>query len=80
MVSELASGPLVCIEIIGSVNDLRQLCGPSDPEIAKVIRPNTLRALYGTDKIKNAVHCTDLEEDGVLEVEYFFSVLAGSKA
>jgi len=27
-----------------------------------------LRALYGKDKIKNAVHCTDLAEDTTLEV------------
>jgi hypothetical protein len=27
-----------------------------------------LRALYGKDKVKNAVHCTDLAEDASLEV------------
>lgn len=37
-------------------------------EISRHLRPNTLRALYGKDKVKNAVHCTDLPEDGVLEV------------
>jgi nucleoside-diphosphate kinase len=38
-------------------------------EIARHIRPRTLRALYGRDKVKNAVHCTDLAEDATLEVE-----------
>ena len=37
-------------------------------EIARHRRPATLRALYGKDKVKNSVHCTDLPEDGVLEV------------
>lgn len=37
-------------------------------EISRHLRPNTLRALYGKDKVKNAIHCTDLPEDGVLEV------------
>jgi nucleoside-diphosphate kinase len=37
-------------------------------EIARHIRPRTLRALYGKDKMKNAVHCTDLAEDATLEV------------
>lgn len=37
-------------------------------EIARHLRPTTLRALYGRDKVKNAIHCTDLPEDGVLEV------------
>lgn len=50
------------------VNSLRGLCGPHDPEIARTIRPNTLRAKFGIDRVKNAVHCTDLPEDGVLEV------------
>jgi hypothetical protein len=36
--------------------------------LAQLIRANSLRAKFGTDKVKNAVHCTDLVEDGVLEV------------
>ena len=45
-----------------------------DPEIAKNLRPNTLRARFGLDRVKNAIHCTDLAEDGQLESEYFFSI------
>ena len=45
-----------------------------DPEIAKSLRPNTIRAKFGHSKEINAVHCTDLPEDGQLEVEYFFSI------
>ena len=44
-------------------------------EIARHLRPKTLRAMFGKNKIQNAVHCTDLPEDGVLEVEYFFRIL-----
>ena len=47
---------------------VREFCGPMDPEIARHIRPQTIRAMFGVDKISNAVHCTDLPEDGVLEV------------
>ncbi|RLV99025.1 hypothetical protein DV515_00010233, partial [Chloebia gouldiae] len=36
--------------------------------LARHLRPGTLRAVFGTDKIQNAVHCTDLPEDGLLEV------------
>ena len=32
------------------------------------MRPRTLRAQFGKNKIQNAVHCTDLPEDGLLEV------------
>ena len=45
-----------------------------DPEIAKNLRPNTLRAKFGKNRCENGVHCTDLPEDGALEVEYFFSI------
>lgn len=30
---------------------------------------------YGTDIVRNAVHVTDLEEDGPLEAEYLFKIL-----
>eukprot|EP01004_Peranema_trichophorum_P005670 NODE_4521_length_1155_cov_57.561047_g4003_i0.p1 GENE.NODE_4521_length_1155_cov_57.561047_g4003_i0~~NODE_4521_length_1155_cov_57.561047_g4003_i0.p1 ORF type:complete len:355 (-),score=42.92 NODE_4521_length_1155_cov_57.561047_g4003_i0:90-995(-) len=59
-----------------AVQSFRQLCGPHDPEIARVLRPNSLRARFGIDKIRNAIHCTDLPEDGVLEVEFFFRIMA----
>jgi len=45
-----------------------------DPEIAKNFRPNTLRGRFGCDRVKNAVHCTDLPEDGVIESSYFFQM------
>ncbi len=47
-------------------------------EIARHIRPRTLRALYGKDKVKNAVHCTDLAEDASLEVMKYFEIFFSS--
>lgn len=44
-------------------------------ELAKQLRPNTIRARYGNTKVMNAIHCTDLEEDTQIEVEYFFKIL-----
>lgn len=57
------------------MKSFRELCGPHDPEIARTLRPQSLRAKFGIDRVKNAVHCTDLPEDGILEVEYFFNIL-----
>ncbi|NXG15560.1 NDK7 kinase, partial [Grallaria varia] len=70
MVSELCSGPCIAMEITPSEPPkvFRDYCGPSDPELARLLRPGTLRAVFGKDKIQNAVHCTDLPEDGLLEV------------
>ena len=56
------------------VEDLRAMCGPADPEMARDLRPRTLRALYGISKAQNAVHCTDLEEDAPLESAFFFNL------
>lgn len=57
------------------VEAFRQLVGPRDPELARVLRPNTLRARFGVSRVRNAIHCTDLVEDGPLEASYFFNVL-----
>ncbi|XP_061593588.1 nucleoside diphosphate kinase 7 [Cololabis saira] len=79
MVTELCSGPCMALEIHqkDTPKTFREFCGPADPELARLLQPNTLRALYGKDKVRNAVHCTDLAEDGVLEVQYFFKILDG---
>ena len=84
-----------------TVGVLRELVGPADPEVARLLRPQSLRALFGSDKVRspstalcfrsgccsiaastllhwqvrNAVHCTDLVEDGPLEAHYFFRIL-----
>ncbi|XP_066249606.1 nucleoside diphosphate kinase homolog 7 [Euwallacea similis] len=74
-------GPCLALEISGENPDIdvqkkfRIFCGPSDSNIARQIKPCTLRARFGCDKYKNAVHCTDLPEDTVLELEYFFKIL-----
>ncbi|XP_068449040.1 nucleoside diphosphate kinase homolog 7 isoform X2 [Clinocottus analis] len=79
MVAELCSGPCMVLEIHGAdaAQAFRAFCGPADPEISRHLRPSSLRALYGRDMVKNAVHCTDLPEDGLLEVQYFFRLLDG---
>jgi len=81
MVAQLTLGPCLALEICAPEGSppvapaFRELAGPADPEIARHLRPRTLRALFGSDKINNAVHCTDLPDDGQLEVEYFFRIL-----
>lgn len=77
MVGQLCAGPSLVMEIRqeDAVPSFRQLVGPMDPEVAKHLRPNTLRAKFGVDRVKNAVHCTDLPEDGLIEVEYFFNIM-----
>jgi len=80
MVAELTSGRLLALELSGNGGQasFRKFAGPMDPEIARHLHPTSLRAKFGADKVKNAVHCTDLPDDGPLELEYFFSILASS--
>lgn len=70
LLEHIINGPIVALEVRQekAVLALRELVGPHDPQLAKLLRPNTVRSIYGIDRVKNAVHCTDLEEDGGLEV------------
>ena len=71
------NGPVIALEVRQDdcVKKLRALVGPFDPVIAKALRPNTIRAIFGRDRVRNVVHCTDLEEDAGIEVDYFFNKL-----
>ena len=76
-IEHFISGPSIVLEIRQQnvVKTFREMVGPCDPEIAKYLRPETIRAKFGLDRVRNAVHCTDLPEDGTLECEYFFNIL-----
>lgn len=80
MVSQLMSGPSIALEVTKKDDNafyaFRTHAGPVDPEIAQKLRAGTLRASYGQDKVKNAVHCTDLPEDTTIELEYVFRVMS----
>jgi nucleoside-diphosphate kinase len=72
---ELSSGTCLLIQVRQEnvVEKLRRLCGPTDPEQARLIDPNSIRARFGENVVRNAVHCTDLEEDGILDCKLIFS-------
>lgn len=75
--TELSSGTSIIAEVRGEdiVPRLRELCGPYCPEIAGHLRPESLRARYGINRVQNAVLCTDLPSDGPLECKYLFCVV-----
>eukprot|EP01039_Chlorochromonas_danica_P007083 gene7083-7833_t len=58
------------------VSRFREFAGPVNPALAKVLRPQSLRARFGEHLLHNAVHITDLPEDGEMECRYFFEALA----
>ncbi|RLN90776.1 hypothetical protein BBJ28_00020917 [Nothophytophthora sp. Chile5] len=74
----MCSSPCVALEVRGDdvVRRFRDLCGPFDVEVAKTLRPDSLRAKFGRSNLHNALHCTDCPEDGVLECQFVFRSLA----
>lgn len=85
--NHMSSGPCMAVMSSGGgggggadqfelVERFRELAGPLHPELAKILRPDSLRAKFGNTNILNGVHCTDLPGDGELECKYFFSTLA----
>jgi nucleoside-diphosphate kinase len=76
-VLQLSAGISVAMEIRaqGAVETFRQTAGPWDVELARELRPDTIRGKFGLDRVRNAVHCTDLASDGVQECEYCFRLM-----
>ena len=77
LIEHMSNGPCVLLEVRqeDAVAKFRDLIGPYDPEIAKCLKPDSLRAKFGCDRVKNGFHCTDLPEDGALECQYFFDIM-----
>ncbi|KAL8005425.1 putative nucleoside diphosphate kinase 7, nucleoside diphosphate kinase-like domain superfamily [Plasmopara halstedii] len=78
MLKYMCSSPCLALEVRGEdvVHRFRDFCGPFDVQVAKILQPQSLRAKYGRSIIYNALHCTDCNEDGVLECQYIFKALS----
>ncbi|XP_072336846.1 thioredoxin domain-containing protein 6 isoform X2 [Scyliorhinus torazame] len=50
----------------------REFIGPTDVEVAKQEKPESLRALYGTENVFNAVHGSDDKGQASRELAFFF--------
>lgn len=77
IIDSMIEGPCIALELRAenAVERFRKVCGPQDVEMAKHIRPQSLRARFGSSNAKNGVHSTDLVRDGELEVRYVFEIL-----
>lgn len=77
LIEHMSNGPCILLEVRqeNAVSLFREFVGPYDPEIASHLKPDTLRAKFGVNRVKNACHCTDLPEDGLLECQYFFDIM-----
>jgi nucleoside-diphosphate kinase len=74
LVQFMTSGPVVvmALEKENAVVEWRNLMGPTNSKEAK---PGTLRADFGTDIERNAVHGSDSKDNAAIELSYFFNRL-----
>jgi len=77
LVEFMSSGPVVAAVLEGenAINRVREIIGPTDSEEARKTAPNSIRALFGTDKGKNAIHASDSLESAQYEISFVFSKL-----
>ncbi|KAH0574209.1 Nucleoside diphosphate kinase [Spironucleus salmonicida] len=70
-------GICIAIEFEGpnAVKEMREICGPFDPEIARVLKPDSVRAKFGVDIVDNAVFITDIEEEAEIHSDFWFRVV-----
>ncbi|XP_022444601.1 nucleoside diphosphate kinase homolog 5 isoform X1 [Monodon monoceros] len=54
----MSSGPLVAMILarLKAISYWKELLGPSNSLVAKETHPDSLRAIYGTDELRNALH------------------------
>lgn len=55
-----------------AVEEWRQLMGPTDPEEAKNISPESIRAQFAQDILSNAVHGSSTKQQALENIEYIF--------
>ncbi|GAB5568433.1 thioredoxin domain-containing protein 3 isoform X1 [Prionailurus iriomotensis] len=58
-----------------AVSDWRQLMGPVDPDEAKLLSPDSIRAQFGTSVLKNAVHGSSNIHEAMETINQMFEVL-----
>jgi nucleoside diphosphate kinase len=68
------SGRVLALECrrVNGLHHLLELVGPEDPVAARLSQPSSLRALYGTDRLRNAVYCSISEEDARKDARVVF--------
>ncbi|UJR30245.1 hypothetical protein I4U23_017783 [Adineta vaga] len=74
LVAFMTSGPIVAMVLAkdNAIQQWRELIGPTNSSVAKETHPESIRALYGTNEQKNAVHGSDSAVSAEREIRFFF--------
>uniref|UniRef100_A0AAV2JXV7 Nucleoside diphosphate kinase B n=1 Tax=Knipowitschia caucasica TaxID=637954 RepID=A0AAV2JXV7_KNICA len=80
LVQFICSGP--CLQLVlskeNAVEDWRMMMGPTDPNRAKEVSPDSLRARFGSDILHNAVHGSSSVEQSDREIRLLFGDLSAA--
>ncbi|XP_073077646.1 nucleoside diphosphate kinase homolog 7 isoform X5 [Manis javanica] len=70
----ITTGPVIAMEILrdDAVCEWKRLLGPANSGAAQTDAPGSVRALFGTDGIRNAAHGPDSVASAAREMELFF--------
>ncbi|XP_021351891.1 thioredoxin domain-containing protein 3 homolog isoform X15 [Mizuhopecten yessoensis] len=81
LVEHMSSGPTMFMVLSreDAVDGWRSLIGPTDPEKAKEESPDSLRALYGGDILKNAVHGSSNVDQAKTTIQKIFGDVESPK-
>eukprot|EP00913_Durusdinium_trenchii_P026721 g25068.t1 len=74
MVKEACSGPCCAMVLyrLEAVTVLKQLMGDASVHVARATRPGSLRARFGRDGQRNALHGSDSLKAAVQDIKFFF--------
>ncbi|XP_072001905.1 nucleoside diphosphate kinase homolog 5 isoform X2 [Engystomops pustulosus] len=70
----MSSGPIIALKLArqDAINIWRKLMGPSNSLKAKEMHPESIRAIYGTDELRNAVHGSYCLTSAEREIPFMF--------
>ncbi|CAD5120997.1 DgyrCDS9541 [Dimorphilus gyrociliatus] len=74
LIAYMSSGPIVAVALSKdkAISHWRQLLGPTSTFKARDTNPDSLRAIYGTDDQRNALHGSDSYSNAEREIRFFF--------
>ncbi|EDO39201.1 predicted protein [Nematostella vectensis] len=74
LVAYMSSGPIMALVLAreNAISYWRQLIGPTNTQKARDQAPESLRAIYGTDSTRNALHGSDGTVSADKEIHFFF--------
>lgn len=74
LVAYMSSGPIIALVIAkdSAIAHWRELIGPTNTIKARQTHPDCLRAVYGTDDQRNALHGSDSFSSAEREIRFFF--------